>query len=234
MIDLSVRFLILCGGASPSTAKKVVLFRSAATSNSIAFPVSAGNSFSPLMTDMSAVGKLRVCSRVALGSVVVPRLNRTVGFRIRVDFSRGSRGALGLCVRTFAGSGSSASGVRPGSSTSSSSGPGITSGVGSVTSETMVSSLTPPISDGSMGRGDVADGIASSRIGRNAGGSGSGAATLSSGAAAVIDSNSSSGASCVMSRSWNVNNGSVEVRFLFLAAQPLIVCMTRSVIGSTT
>jgi hypothetical protein len=46
-----------------------------------------------------------------------------------------------------------------------------------VTSETMVSSLTHPISDGSK-RGDAADGIASSRIGQNAGG---GEATLSSG-----------------------------------------------------
>jgi hypothetical protein len=45
---------------------------------------------------------------VALGSVVAPKLNRTVGFRIRVDFSRGSIGTLGLCVRTFVGSGSCA------------------------------------------------------------------------------------------------------------------------------
>jgi hypothetical protein len=37
-----------------------------------------------------------------------------------------------------------------------------------------------------------------------------------------------------MSLSWNVNVGSVEVRFLFLADQPLIVCMTKSVMGSTT
>jgi hypothetical protein len=81
------------------------LFRSAATSNSLAFPVSAWNIFSPLMTHISAVGGFRVCSRVALGSIDVPTLNRTVGFRIRDDFSRGSRGALGMFVRTFAGSG---------------------------------------------------------------------------------------------------------------------------------
>jgi hypothetical protein len=66
-------------------------------------------------------------------------------------------------------------------------------------SETMVSSLTPPISDRSISRGDVASGVTSSKVGRNVGGGGSGAAALSSGAAAVIGLNSSSGASLVMS-----------------------------------
>jgi hypothetical protein len=91
----------------------------------------------------------------------------------------------------------------------------------------MVTSLPFPICYGSTIRGDSTGGVTSLRTG----GVGGKMAGLFDGAAAVIDSSSSSGASLVMCRRWNVKVGSVEVRFSFLDDHPLIVWVTRSVIG---